>query len=496
VSEADVEAIVQRALEARKRGDWKATIEVFESGRAQHPDSVRLLTLLGTAYRLRYRYADAIEVLRRAEELAPDDYDVLVELGHSLRLDGDAWAAMAAHGRLRERYPERAEARFAEAMTRTALGRPETVGDVVERLLAESPGDLRFQLGRARLLIRMGQLTAALEMLRAVLVSHPQHVDGWLMRAEAAAGLLRSDEEIEAARRAFELLPDAPLTLYWMHFVALLDGDAQKAHDYLQRALAVHASCLPARLALGGLYWMADRLDLAERELAAANEIGASWHGTAVGTYARFQLATGRGQPDLMLLEGQAQTMPYGGMPYQIGQIYLEHVGDAARAARFFRIACDCAPDAPETHERCGNALISAGQLDEAAVKLRRAVELCPALGSAWESLGVALRRQRDLAGSAAAYAEAIQRLPRSPTARRGYGATMLELGDSAAAIAQLEIATEIDPESSGGHFLLACALEQSNRSEDALAAALRARARKPDDRDAAALVERLQRGR
>jgi Flp pilus assembly protein TadD len=58
-------------------------------------------------------------------------------------------------------------------------------------------------------------------------------------------------------------------------------------------------------------------------------------------------------------------------------------------------------PDAPETHERCGNRLIEAGKFDEAAAELRRAVELGPQLGSAWSSLGFSLRGLRDLPGSA-----------------------------------------------------------------------------------------------
>ena len=88
-------------------------------------------------------------------------------------------------------------------------------------------------------------------------------------------GLLRSDEQFTATRRAFELLPDAPLTLCWMHHAARIgDAEPQKAHDYLTRAIVIHPNCLPARLSLGGLYWMGGRLDLAESELAAADAIG------------------------------------------------------------------------------------------------------------------------------------------------------------------------------------------------------------------------------
>jgi Flp pilus assembly protein TadD len=304
---------------------------------------------------------------------------------------------------------------------------------------------------------------------------------------------MRASERDEAARRAFEVLPDAPVTLYWMHVVALAAGDLDQARARLQQAIAIHPRFVLGYVALGSLCWMRGETEPAARAFAVADAIGASWDGVAIGMWAQFQLATGRGQPNLAQLEAQALAMPYSRLPYHLGRIYLALRPDPARAVRFLRIASDCAPDEPETHELYGNALIAAQQFDSAAQAFRRAVELCPALGSSWDGLGFALRQTRDFAGAEAAYVEAVRLAPKNASARRGFGATLLERGQAARAVDELRAATELEPESGGAHYLLALALERAGRRDQALASAFRARGILTDDADVTALVKRLQ---
>jgi tetratricopeptide (TPR) repeat protein len=140
------------------------------------------------------------------------------------------------------------------------LGRPEDAASEIERLVSESPTEVRYQLGHARLLLSMGRYTSALELLHRLCADRPEIVDAWLLRAQAARNLLRVEEASDSARKAFQLLPDAPLTLYWMHFPAWTEErDPQKAHDYLRQAIAVHPRCVPAHVALGNLYLHAER---------------------------------------------------------------------------------------------------------------------------------------------------------------------------------------------------------------------------------------------
>jgi tetratricopeptide (TPR) repeat protein len=494
----DIDTTVSEAFAARDSGDWETAFEIFRAGLTRHPDDLRMLMPLACLYRMRHRYEDAIKTLRRAERLAPGDPHVLHELGLTLRVDFDPLAAAVTHGRLLELFPADPSARLAAAMTDISIGRPEVAADEVERLIAESPADLKHRIAHARLLVGVGRYTAALELLRRLLDEEPAILDGWLLRAEAAQGLLRTEEQNSSARRAFELLPDAPLTLYWMHAVALTDeADPRKARDYLRQAIAVHPRCVPAHVALGNLHLVAGQPELAAEEFATADKIGDSAYGEAAGAWARFRAAyDGYGEPDWATLESNALKIPYSGLPFHLGGIHLDAPRrDIPRAVRFLRLACECVPDGPVEHERCGDALLEAHKFDEAARRFRRAVELCPGLGTSWEGLGFALLKQerRDLAGAETAYERAVRLRPESAAARRGYGRTLLGRDEITGAITQLEAAIDLEPESGGAHTLMAVALDRADRSAEALTVALRARAKLPRDDDVAGLVAQLE---
>ena len=165
-----------------------------------------------------------------------------------------------------------------------------------------------------------------------------------------------------------------------------------------------------------------------------------------------------------------------------------------------------------------GLALAKEGRQAEAALKLRQAVEADPNNVTAYNNLGVILRRQKDFEGAVDAFQAAIKLRPKdfriygnlawslhgagrldaaleamkkgcsiepnNATLRRNLGMLLLEAGDHQQAEKELKTATRLDPNNAAAHQTLASLLAQLGRSQEAIEAfraCLRLEPRRPD---------------
>ncbi len=228
---------------ARKRGDWAAARQHYETAAGQAGSDPRILGALGevqlfegkiqealgsfrraarldpefvSAYvniglaNLKHggRTREAIAALERATELSPRSGKVWGLLGWAYDQQGDAEAAITAYSRAVELAPENAEQYHRLGMVYQNQG----VWSEAERLYEEAlarDGTLaqtHFNLGFVYL--EQGRFEEAVTQIKGVLELAPGNVDAYLNLASAYLGLSAEERAVTAYERALELMAE------------------------------------------------------------------------------------------------------------------------------------------------------------------------------------------------------------------------------------------------------------------------------------------------
>ena len=482
-TQREIDAIIEMADAAQARKDWQQARTLLERGLQDYPDNVALMTRLGKVLRFCGGFAEAVEVLEQAATLAPDDYEVLYQLGIVLRNEAMIWRALTVHTRLVERFPDDASAQHVLANDYTFLGRPEKALPILEQLCAAHPKQTNYQLSYGQTLNKLGRFTAAIQTLSAVLKDKPRSVDTLLFLAEAHQGLLNLDQWAALVKQAYGLSDRSANVQLQMHNVLMYEGATERALGHLQQALKIHPRFFQAHIAMGSYYWETDRADQAQQWFESALEI-ASWNGKAMGMLAQFQAETGRGKPDLDVLEDEATTMPYSRLPFLLGRLLLATYRDYDRALRLLKLAVESTPEDVSARKLLGDTYIMLGEHAAAAREFSRVLDLAPHWDLAWIGLAYASLQAEDFDVAEQAYARAIELRPRQADLRHGYGVLLLERERTDEAIGQLQQAAELEPDNGEIFFSLAQALHEAERNDEARAAASKAQSLLPEDHE------------
>src|SRR2546425_11610105 len=89
------EELVQQARSRYEAGEYRGCWEAAQEGLSEHPDDANLLRLAGKAG-LELDEDGALEYLRKATEVSPDDADAWRDLGEGLVLEGRTGEAVEA----------------------------------------------------------------------------------------------------------------------------------------------------------------------------------------------------------------------------------------------------------------------------------------------------------------------------------------------------------------------------------------------------------------
>ncbi|MBD2770385.1 tetratricopeptide repeat protein [Hymenobacter sp. BT664] len=498
---SDVQTIVEMAEAARVSEGWSKSCQILREGLVAHPDSVLLMVRLGKALRFCSGFAEAREVLQRAEAIAPDDYEVLYQLGIVLRAEAEIWGAFAAHSSLVKKFPADPNARHVLANDHIVLGYPDKALPELKQLIGQFPSQMNYRISYADCLNKMGRYTESIAVLNEVLEQDPLWVDALISLAEANQGLRRPNQWTAAARKAYELDPDSAGVHLLMHDVCLAEANFEQALRHLQRALESHPRCFKAQVAMGSFYWNGNDEDGAREWFELANKI-APWDGQVQGMLAQFQAENEGGIPDetegdipkIELLENEALTVPYGGLPYYLGRIFLGTYHDYERALRFCQLAVECAPEDVDTRRLLGQTYLVREEYDAAIQQLQLVVEWCPDWIQAKEELAYAYLQADKLSEAATVYASVVPYLPDKADVHHGYGVTLVNLGQIEEGLTHLQKAVQLDTNNGNMLWSLALALEVIDRPKEALEVALKAKVLLPEnDQEISELVNRLQ---
>jgi len=241
------------------------------------------------------RYPEAIEHLRAAEELAPNQPEVYYRLGRTLAAAGDRKAAQAAL----ERH-------------RSLQGALERVAEIEQAASA----DLAAALFEAQRLAEAGDLEAALERL-AGLPGRPdvsRVADVHSLRAKVLFSMARVDEAAASAAEARRLEPNRVEHHYLEGMFLHTGGRAEDAAVALERALALDPGLGEAHALLGMIAAEAGRPAEAAARMKRALEHGLAGNAPLRFNYARVLEALGRSEEAAVQMEAferlRAETPP------------------------------------------------------------------------------------------------------------------------------------------------------------------------------------------
>ena len=221
------------------------------------------------------RYPEALEHLRVAGELAPEEPEVVYRLGRTLAAAGDRQAAQAALDRYRSL--EEARERAAES----------------ERLA--STGTVSA-LSEAQRLAAAGDLEAALERLAGLPgpLDDPRAADVHSLRAKVLFSLGRAADAAASAREARRLEPNRVEHHYLEGMFLHASGRAEDAAPALERAVALDPDLGEAQALLGMIAAEAGLHAEAAERMERALDLGLDGNAPLRFNYARVLEALGR----------------------------------------------------------------------------------------------------------------------------------------------------------------------------------------------------------
>jgi tetratricopeptide (TPR) repeat protein len=195
------------AVALREAGRMEEAVAHFEKVAELKPDALRLIDL-GAAYLLLAKADDASAAFERALEISPGHPIALHHLGKLAGVHGETQEAITLYRQALESDPDYLIAHFDLAEALRNSGRLQEAYRGYERVVGlepASPLELRafdealFQL--ANLDLQMGATERAVEFLRVLIGSVPNHARAHLLLGQALMNLGRREE----ARKEFEI---------------------------------------------------------------------------------------------------------------------------------------------------------------------------------------------------------------------------------------------------------------------------------------------------
>jgi Flp pilus assembly protein TadD len=349
--------------------------------------------------------------------------------------------------------------RFQEArglLEQTRLGLSEFAPNDTRARLEEVLGDV--QLAEALDAIRLDKLELV-EGISFDPARAPRYESAY---KEHGLDCVDGDEQALAARMARSTVREA--------LIGALDDWASRERDLPRREklmrVARAADPDPWRDSFRAALGHADRAQVKERAA------GADLKRLPPPTIATLGLALGLSTREAESLFRAAQ--PHHPTDFWINYylglaIYFRAPGrdGAAQSVSYFRASLVARPETAAVYNNLALALQKQGDLAGAAAAARRAAELRPDSASVHNTLGVVLSAGGDVVGAEKAYRRAIEVSPGFALPHRNLGRVLRVRGDSAAAEKSYRRAIELDPKDASAHNNLGnLFLAQGNRDE------------------------------
>ena len=436
-------------------------------------------------------YPEAAEEFRKELEINPNDYNSHFQLGAIELKQHKLPEAQADLSRATELDPKSPDPYVSLGQLYNELNRPADAEAALRKAIALTSDVSRnhYQVQRAhyllaRLLLQSGRQDegkAEMEVSQELMQRSVLRNQGKDPGAGEEAGAATPDAPVVATK---EPPPDAAAARQVQEFenhvgpaiadaynnlgaIAAGDNDFASALGYFQKAFDWKPGLDGLDFNWGKAAFLANQFDQAVGPLGRLLQAHPDdpWARTALGTsffkLKRYSEALKTLQP----MESQLASDP------QLGSIYavcLVKTGEYDRGIAQLQALAKKDPDAVATHEVLGEAFAAHGDFKNAAEELRAAVRLDPESAVAKYNLASTLIELHENDEAQALLLELAKTGWQNPHVYYSLGKLQLERGEVKAAIADLETAAKLSPNSGPIHHELAEAYRQDSRKEDA----------------------------
>jgi len=444
----------------------------------------------------------AIEPLRRAAGLAPQDVDIQRDYMDLMKAQGFHREVVDEYRRKRDQKPSPlSHYLFGRATGDIAVARTE-----FQKALTLDPGHLWSIQGLGGVAAVEGNYDEALAQYQKAVVLRPGLAELHNKIANVHLALNDSDAAAAAWQEAMRLAPSDYHAYLNLGAIRSMEGDLQGAAELLGEAVRRASGNPLAHVNYAYILFKLQRFDESLAHFAAA---------LAINPRDR----TVRGSRDLVVAVADG-AIPFAAFaPYE--KALAAQMTDPKKAAQHYREVLLLAPNFATAHMNLGLALVGMNRQEEALTSLRRAVELEPEHGGAHYNLGYLLlgmgrleeagsfletahRLNTDDVDSLVAlgmlaltrgqgkasqerFQEALSLQPRNPMLWAQLAAAQAESNAVKAAIESIGRALEIAPDFVAGRVQLVAILRMARRFDDALGELAKLEALAPGHPDLAA---------
>ena len=287
-------------------GETNQAIETLNRWATLEPASATPLVRLAAMSARRKDYPKAIELLRKAQKLAPDDQGIARDLVVGYLLAGKADEAIKEAKSLQSTRPQlavgfglegdvhtatqswaQAERAYRDALkvepgseglavklhsTLNRTGKATEADALAKKWLAEHPKDTTFRIYLAERALGEKNLRSAVTLYQSVIALQPDNVVA-LNNLAWSAGQLGDPKAISYAERAVRLAPDNAAALDTLGTLLVSKGDASKGLEYVKKASDLAPKRHDIRLNYAKALLKAGRTEDARKELTTLQAV-------------------------------------------------------------------------------------------------------------------------------------------------------------------------------------------------------------------------------
>lgn len=442
----DAASLISDAKNYQQKGDDKAAIIQFKNALQQNPDDREARYLLGTIYNKTGDFQSAEKELRKALSLGMSPAAVMPALGITLLSLGQFQQILDETDQLSEdkNSPEILTLRGNALL---ALGKAEKAKSMFEQAIAVKPGFSDALIGLGRYSLSKRDLEAAMRYSQQAVTQSPENADAWFFKAD----LLRIKNEVDAALAAYDqvlkLKPDSSLARLNKAFMEIGTGKFDFAKTDIDAA---------RKAAPGGVmvFYAQALLDYAQGKHAAALE-----------SLQQILSKVPEHMPSLLLAGAVQFSLGSSIQAEQHLKHYLEKDPKNIYARKLFASAL-------LKNERPQQAI------DVLAPVLRDTQHDPQLLALA----GEAYMQARDFPKATEYFEKASNISPSNALLHTALSMSKLGQGENARAVAELEMATRLDPKSAQAGVLLIMTHLRLKEFDKALSAAKTLEKEYPDN--------------
>lgn len=363
--------LIYSVFTAQRNGIFKDGMSLWQDALRKSPNKIRPYLNVGGMHHRERRYAEAIEIMKKALEKEPRDYYLVhFTLGVVYSDMGDYEKGMAHLKRALQ--GDQGDARIHQELGTLYLrmGSLEEAGSHFNRVLEINPYLGPAHAGLGDILARQGRLEEAAMKYRYALRLEPDLSKVRIRLGEAYLKMGKSREALSEIKEAMAKDPGSQEAYASLGAVYLQEGKIEEALPLLEKALAIHPGNPEICNNLGAAYRFKEQLDEAIRYYRMAIEL------------------------DPQFLDARIN----------LGEAY-DRKGMAEEAMAEYQKSLSIDPRRAEPYNHLGVLYLRQGRAGEAISSLSKAVSLNPGYGEAHYNLAMAYFRKR-LISKAAEHAE------------------------------------------------------------------------------------------